>query len=92
MAKKKRDTKTTKRAHKGAAKARYRVSNWAAYNASLVQRGSITVWISGDSLVRLKDITGFVPIDVARLRLLSRRRMVRGRQVASRAAADFWAD
>ncbi len=46
MAKKKRDTKTTKRAHKGAPKASYRVSNWAAYNASLVQRGSLTVWIS----------------------------------------------
>jgi hypothetical protein len=50
MAKKKRDTKTTKRAHKGAPKARYRVSNWAAYNDSLVQRGSITVWISQEVL------------------------------------------
>jgi len=46
MAKKRRNTKTTKRAHKSAAKARYRVGNWAAHNASLVQRGSITVWIS----------------------------------------------
>lgn len=46
MAKKKRDTKTTKRADKGARKTSYRVSNWAAYNDSLIQRGSITVWIS----------------------------------------------
>jgi hypothetical protein len=50
MAKKKRDTKITKRADKGARKATYRVSNWAAYNDSLVQRGSITVWISEDVL------------------------------------------
>jgi len=48
MTKKKRDTKTSKRADKGAQKATYRVSNWAAYNDSLVQRGSITVWISDE--------------------------------------------
>ena len=46
MTKKKRDTKTSKRADKSAQKATYRVSNWAAYNDSLVQRGSLTVWIS----------------------------------------------
>ena len=50
MRTKKRDPKTTKRADKGAPKATYRVSNWAAYNASLVQRGSITVWISEEVL------------------------------------------
>lgn len=48
MAKKKRDTKTTKRADKGAQEATYRVGNWAAYNDRLVQRGSITVWISDE--------------------------------------------
>jgi len=48
MTKKKRDTKITKRADKGAPKASYRVSNWAAYNDSLIQRGSITVWISDE--------------------------------------------
>jgi hypothetical protein len=50
MTKKKRDTKTTKRADKGAQQARYRLSNWAAYNDSLVQRGSLTVWISDEVL------------------------------------------
>ncbi len=29
-------------------KPKYRIRNWAAYNASLVQRGSITFWISED--------------------------------------------
>lgn len=33
-----------------ASKARYRVRNWAEYNRSLVQRGSITVWFSEDSV------------------------------------------
>src|SRR3972149_3165957 len=31
-------------------KAVYRIRNWAAYNHSLVQRGSITVWISPEAL------------------------------------------
>jgi hypothetical protein len=31
-------------------KARYRVSNWPEYNASLVQRGSITLWINSEDL------------------------------------------
>ena len=35
-----------RRAAKRAAKAQYRVRNWAAYNQSLVKRGSITLWIS----------------------------------------------
>jgi IS5 family transposase len=48
MTKKKRNTKTTKRANKGAQKATYRVRNWAAYNNSLVARGSITLWISDE--------------------------------------------
>ncbi len=45
MTKEKRNVKA-----KQAKKARYRVGNWAAYNKSLVQRGSITLWISEDVL------------------------------------------
>ena len=48
MAKKKRNQKTTKRANKSTQKATYRVRNWAAYNNSLVERGSLTVWISDE--------------------------------------------
>jgi IS5 family transposase len=48
MAKTKRNTKPTKRKNKGEPKAVYRVRNWAAYNASLVDRGSLTVWIGED--------------------------------------------
>lgn len=33
---------------KSKCKARYAVRNWAQYNASLVQRGSITIWINDD--------------------------------------------
>lgn len=49
---KQRNTKTkpTKQAAKRAKKATYRVRNWAAYNDSLVQRGSLTVWISEEVL------------------------------------------
>jgi IS5 family transposase len=31
---------------------RYRVRNWAAYNASLRQRGSLTIWVDEESLTR----------------------------------------
>lgn len=48
MAKKRQNTRTTERS---AGKATYRVRNWAAYNDSLVQRGSLTVWIS-DEVIR----------------------------------------
>lgn len=48
MAKKKRNVKTRTQTNKGAQKATYRVRNWAAYNDSLMQRGSITVWLSQD--------------------------------------------
>jgi IS5 family transposase len=52
MATKKRNTKAkqAKRASKRTKKATYRVRNWAAYNDSLVQRGSLTVWISEEVL------------------------------------------
>ena len=42
MAKKKR--------HKKTQKATYRIRNWAAYNRSLIQRGTITLWISEAAL------------------------------------------
>ena len=52
MSKKKRKTKASKikKSAKGSKKATYRVRNWSAYNKSLVQRGSITLWISEDIL------------------------------------------
>ena len=31
-------------------KQRYRVTNWAEYNASLRQRGSLTVWFSDEAI------------------------------------------
>ena len=48
MTKKKRTTKvkTTKRAANANQTTRYRVRNWRAYNSHLVQRGSITLWVS----------------------------------------------
>jgi len=39
-----------RRSAKRAAKAQYRIRNWAKYNQSLVKRGSITLWISEDVL------------------------------------------
>lgn len=50
MAKKTRQTKakTTKRSTKSRKKATHRIRNWATYNQNLVQRGSITLWISAD--------------------------------------------
>jgi IS5 family transposase len=40
----------SKGAPKTKGKAQYRVRNWAEYNASLVQRGSVTFWVSDDVL------------------------------------------
>ncbi len=47
MKKKTRQAKT-----KSTKKATYRIRNWAAYNKSLVQRGSITLWISEEALAK----------------------------------------
>jgi len=49
--KKRSQAPALRRAAKRAAKALYRVRNWAEYNASLVKRGSITLWI-GDDVIR----------------------------------------
>ena len=32
-------------------KARFQITNWKAYNAALVQRGSLTIWLADDVLV-----------------------------------------
>jgi hypothetical protein len=29
-------------------KSNYKVTNWSSYNSSLIQRGSLTIWISED--------------------------------------------
>lgn len=56
MAKQRRNTraKATKRSAKKKHKAPYRVGNWAEYNESLVQRGSITFWIDEEVLAGWK--------------------------------------
>jgi IS5 family transposase len=56
MMKKRRNAiaKTTKRTAGRTQKATYRVSNWAAYNESLVQRGAVTVWISEEVIAGWK--------------------------------------
>lgn len=56
MTKKKRNTKTTKRPNKSAQKATYRIRNWTAYNDSLVERSSLTVWISDEIIEGGKPI------------------------------------
>jgi hypothetical protein len=35
-------------------KTKYRVTNWAAYDRALVQRGAITLWISEDAIASWK--------------------------------------
>ena len=46
MVKKRRNTKAKAKRTSKRQKATYRVRTWATYNESLVQRGSITFWIS----------------------------------------------
>ena len=36
-------------------KARYRLRNWREYNRALVQRGSLTMWLSDDSLAAWRN-------------------------------------
>lgn len=42
--------KQQKKQSKAKKKASYRVSNWSAYNKSLMKRGSLTIWIDDDVL------------------------------------------
>src|ERR671925_44605 len=39
------------------AKATYRLCNWQEYNAALIQRGSLTVWVSEEALAAWHDDT-----------------------------------
>ena len=39
------------------AKAKYRLCNWREYNAALIQRGSLTVWVSEEALTAWHDDT-----------------------------------
>jgi Transposase DDE domain len=39
------------------AKAKYRLGNWREYNAALMQRGSLTVWVSEEALTAWHDDT-----------------------------------
>ncbi|KAF1014470.1 MAG: hypothetical protein E5299_00741 [Burkholderia gladioli] len=48
----------------GKPKARYRVRNWAAYNAGLFNRGNVTIWIDEAVLARIPDA---IPARVARV-------------------------
>ncbi|UQN69453.1 IS5 family transposase [Burkholderia multivorans] len=45
-----RDTSNTREP-----KGRYRVRNWAAYNAGLINRGNVTMWIDDAALANLPD-------------------------------------
>lgn len=48
MPKQRRTTPAKRRRGSKSKKTAYRVANWAAYNASLVQRGDLTIWISDE--------------------------------------------
>lgn len=37
-------------------KARYRVKNWATYNAGLINRGNVTMWIDETALASMSDV------------------------------------
>lgn len=37
-------------------KVRYRVRNWAAYNAGLINRGNVTMWIDDTALASMPDV------------------------------------
>ena len=43
-------TKQSKTVRSQASQMQYRVRNWSEYNASLVKRGSLTVWLDADAL------------------------------------------
>ncbi|WP_034177698.1 transposase, partial [Burkholderia ambifaria] len=36
-------------------KVRYRVRNWSAYNAGLINRGNVTMWIDEAALANISD-------------------------------------
>ncbi len=50
MGRKAKTGKEQTQSHRKTKKAQYRVRNWQEYNASLVQRGAVEVWVSEDLL------------------------------------------
>ncbi|KAF1004445.1 MAG: hypothetical protein E5299_02387 [Burkholderia gladioli] len=40
----------------GKPKTRYRVRNWAAYNAGLINRGNVTIWIDEAVLAKIPEM------------------------------------
>jgi IS5 family transposase len=54
MGRKAKTRKAQTQTHRMTKKTQYKVKNWREYNASLVERGSITVWISAEALANWK--------------------------------------
>jgi IS5 family transposase len=54
MGRKAKTRKAQTQSHRTTKKVQYKVRNWREYNASLVERGSMTVWISEDVLANWK--------------------------------------
>ena len=43
-------------------KQKYKVTNWAEYNASLKSRGDITVWLSDDAIAQWYEEDRLCPV------------------------------
>ncbi len=56
MGRKEKTRKAQTQSHRKTEKVKYKVRNWAEYNASLVERGSIEVWISQEALANWKSV------------------------------------
>ena len=57
MGRKAKTRKAQTQSHRETKKVQYRVRNWSQYNASLVERGSLEVWIEEDVLANWKPQT-----------------------------------
>jgi hypothetical protein len=57
MGRKEKTRKAQTQSKRKTNKTQYKVRNWRAYNAGLVERGSITVWISEEALANWKPQT-----------------------------------
>jgi hypothetical protein len=57
MGRKAKTRKAQTQSHRKTKKVQYKVRNWREYNASLVERGSMTVWVSEDLLANWKPQT-----------------------------------
>lgn len=56
MGRKEKTRKAQTQSHRKAEKVKYKVRNWAEYNASLVERGSMEAWISDEALANWKPV------------------------------------